>query len=92
MQPGNQVRFRILPDGQEQTAVLRTLEERRMLLETSQPDDLKVNAPIELNAEEAVYLGVVETIEAGRFWLLVEHYLNRKELEQLQAAWGKADD
>ncbi len=91
MHAGDQITFRCLPDGNTQHGSVNCVQEKRVQVDFTRAADLKLDTPVELQTGEALYLGIVEQVGGGQFWVCVEHYLNRKALAGLQAVWGGSD-
>ena len=82
------VQIRQLPKGLSASAVLVGVQGSVLMLEL--PISLQkwtIDQPVEINSEDAIYLGVVEQLQAGGLSVQVEHYLDRKVLASLQNTW-----
>jgi hypothetical protein len=93
---GQQLRLRRLPQGTAQGAIVQAVEGRVMVLDLVQRDlltdsaDFLAGAPVEMDGEDALFLGMIEHREGERVRVRVEHMLERQALSRIQALWKEA--
>ena len=47
-------------------------------------------APLKLDTEDKVYLGVIEQMQGDRLWVTIEHMIDRRVLSSIQTTWKEA--
>jgi len=87
----NRVRVRPLPDGSFRDGCEVLL--RGKLLDIEFPDDCDITdlmpgIPVEVESSARVCLGVVQDRTGTGASILIEHLLQRSEIESIQAVWG----
>jgi hypothetical protein len=88
MNDSEPVRLRCLPEGVVCEASISSMQGRILELDVQTPaNELIPAALVEITAEDTIYLGVVQRCHDRRFWIEVEHLLDRKTLASIQAAW-----
>ena len=93
MKEGQQVSLRRLPESPSYQALVSAIKGRTLeltLLELHSKEgaaELAVGVPVEVNAADSIWLGVVEHLLNERIWLNVEHFLDRDALRRVQEAW-----
>lgn len=88
MLDGGPIRVRNLPDGAVCAGMLRSSRGRVLEIELLESAaECKPGAPVELENEEQIFLGIVDRRENNRVWVSVEHRLDRTPLAALRAAW-----
>jgi hypothetical protein len=92
VQNGETVMVRFLPEGVSREAVVRRFQGRQVDLEIpGVATDPVPGMLLELTTPAAIYLGVIQQVvaqgPAHAVSFHIEHYLDRKAVEELQEAW-----
>jgi hypothetical protein len=84
------VTVRRLPDGDAQPARIESREHDQLLIalpDESAAREFEAGALIEIQSEEAVYLGAVLHRHDLQVTIFVEHAVNRAALAEIEDAW-----
>ena len=85
------VLVRGLPEGPAERGTKR--RHKHNLLELEMNGDapfLRAGALVEVESEEALFLGQVDRREASQVWIVVEHKVDRVRLKRIHDAWNNA--
>jgi|SRR5579863_8374461 len=88
---GTIIKFRLLPDGEfcDGVEVARNGDVLDIdFRDQSLPADFHVGAPVELQSDSEVYLGILQERRTAGASILVEHYLDRCQIKWIDDVWG----
>jgi len=84
------VTVRRLPDGDAQSARIESREHDRLLIVLpgdAAAREFEAGTLIEIESEEAIYLGAVLHRQDLHVWISVEHAVNRAALAEIEDTW-----
>jgi hypothetical protein len=84
------VTIRCLPDGAAQPARIESREYDQLLIalpDESAAREFETGALIEIQSEEAIYLGAVLHRQDLQVTIFIEHAVNRAALAEIEDAW-----
>jgi len=84
------VTVRRLPDGAVRPALMESLERHQLLLAPlgDEPSpELETGALIEIQSDDAIFLGEILRRQDSQMVIAVEHAINREALAEIEDAW-----
>lgn len=85
------VLVRSLPEGPAEHGTKRRHKHNLLELEMSGAAPfLRAGTLVEVESEDALYLGQVDRREASQIWILVEHKVDRVRLKRIHDRWNNS--
>jgi hypothetical protein len=86
-----EVALRRLPEGSFERALERSWSGRYVELDLlADSDQFQLGALVEIDTNEAIFLGEIQRRQGLQLWVSVEHSVNRAKLARIQEAWNEA--